>query len=277
MKTLIERNQLSFFFLLTLVLSWYPWYAGIAPELIVFGPSLAAFITVFIVSGKSGLINFLRAFTRWRVGFTWWFVAIFGVAIIFTAGLGVHIILGGDAPPFIMIKNELGLIPLYLLIVFLPWNGPVGEEFGWRGFALPKLQNLHGPLVASFLIGMIWGIWHLPTFFAPVGVLAALTSSIGIGFIIPYTFTTIANSIFMTWLYNKTRRSALIAGIVWHGATDFWAPIMLSDSSLKAAEHGDRLPTIAPTLYLTVAFVFVVFAIILAITTKGQLGYIKSD
>ena len=145
----------------------------------------------------------------------------------------------------------------------MPWNGSVGEELGWCGFALPKLQNKYGPLLASLIIGTIWGIWHLPTFFAPLGILSALTSELGLGFIFPYTLGTIASTVFMTWLYNKTNASALIAGIVWHAAINFWAPIILSDSSLKAAKEGTHLPTIAPVLYLTVLTVLVFGAIIL--------------
>lgn len=278
MTKVIERHQISIFFMLTFTLSWYPWYAGIAAEVLTIGPSLAAFIVVLMVSGRSGLINLLRPFIRWRAGLGWWGIAIFGMAGIFLMGLGVHLVLGGEAPPFIMIRDELSLIPLYLvMVVLMPWNGPVGEEFGWRGFALPRLQNAYGPLVASLVIGTVWGIWHLPTFFAPLGVLSALTTALGIGFILPYTITTIASSIFITWLYNKTQKSALIAGIIWHASTDFWAPIILSDSSLVAAGEGTHLPTIAPALYLTVAAVLAVSAGIVVIATKGRLGFAKSE
>jgi membrane protease YdiL (CAAX protease family) len=65
-------------------------------------------------------------------------------------GVGVHLLMGGDAPPFIMIREELHLIPLYLVgVVLMPWNGPVGEEFGWRGYALPKLQNKYASVLLS--------------------------------------------------------------------------------------------------------------------------------
>jgi len=67
--------------------------------------------------------------------------------------------------------------------------------------------------------------------------------------------------------------SALVAGIVWHAAVNFWAPVLLSESSLTAAREGTQLPTIAPNLYLTVLAVQVVAALVLIFVTKGKLGY----
>lgn len=274
MKTFINRYQLIFFFILTFVFSWFPWYAGIAPEVMAMGPSIAAFIVVLMVGGRHGFVDLLKPFGRWRASLGIWGLAIFGPGILYLVGLGVHLLMGGKAPPFIMIREELNLLPLYLvMVVLMPWNGPVGEEFGWRGYALPKLQNKYGPLIASLVIGTVWGIWHLPDFFAPLGVIGALTATLGMGFLIPYTLGTIANTVFMTWLYNRSKASALIAGIVWHAAIDFWAPILLSDSSLAAAREGIHLPTVAPKLYLTVLAVQVVVALILVIGTKGKLGY----
>ena len=278
MKSSVERYQLVIFVVLTFALSWFPWYAGIAPEVMAMGPSLAAFILVITISGKRGLLDLLRSFGCWRASLGLWGIALSGPAILYLIGLGVHLLLGGEAPPFTMIREELNLIPLYLvMVVLMPWNGPVGEEFGWRGYALPRLQNRYGPLTASLLIGTIWGIWHLPSFFAPLGVLSALVSALGLGFIVPYTLGTIANTIFITWLYNRSKASALIAGIVWHAATNFWAPVLLSDSSLVAAQEGTHLPTIVPALYLTVLAVQVVGAIILAVVTRGKLGLATED
>lgn len=278
MKSLIKEYQISLFFTLTFVLSWFPWYMGIAPDVLAIGPSIAAFILVFIIGGKRGFVDLVRPFGRWRASLDLWGIAILGPAILYLIGLGIHLLLGRELPSFTMIREELNLIPLYLVVVVLvPWNGPVGEEFGWRGYALPKLQNRVGPLTASLVIGIIWGIWHLPTFFAPLGVLSAMVSAVGLVFIIPYTLTTIANSIFMTWLYNKTKASALIAGVVWHAATNFWAPLILSDSSLVAAREGTDLPTIALALYMSVAVVLMIVAIILLIVTKGKLGYLTPN
>ena len=248
MKSFINKHQIMIFFVLTFVFSWFPWYAGIAPEVMAMGPSFAAFIVVLIVSGKRGFLDLVRPFGRWRVSLKLWVIAIFGPAILYLIGLGVYLLVGGEAPPFIMIRDELNLIPLYLvMVVIMPWNGPVGEEFGWRGYALPKLQYKYGPLIASLMIGAIWGIWHLPNFFAPLGVVGALTSSIGKVFIPLYALGTISNSIFMTWLYNRSKASALVAGIIWHAAINFWAPVLLSDSSLVAAQKELISPQLFPT------------------------------
>ena len=274
MKSFFKQNQIGIFFVLTFVLSWFPWYAGIAPEVMAIGPSIAAFIVVLILGGWRGFVDLLKPFGRWRAGLGIWGLAIFGPGILYLIGLGVHLLFGGEAPPFIMIREELNLLPLYLvLVVLMPFNGPVGEEFGWRGYALPKLQSKYGPLIASLVIGTIWGFWHLPSFFAPQGVIGALAATLGMGFLIPYTLGTIANTVFMTWLYNRSKASALIAGIIWHAAIDFWAPILLSDSSLAAAREGMHLPKVAPNLYLTVLAVQVVVACVLIIVTKGKLGY----
>ena len=126
--------------------------------------------------------------------------------------------------------------------------------------------------MTSLVIGTIWGIWHLPDFFASQGVIPLMVKSVGFVFLVPYTLGTIANSVFMTWFYNKTNASALIAGIIWHAAIDFWAPVLLSETSLKAARAGEGTPTIDPTLYLVVLAVQVLLAVVLIIGTKGKLG-----
>jgi hypothetical protein len=273
MKTFLKKYQITIFFALTFIISWFPWYTGRAAEMLIVGPSLAAFVLVPIISGKEGLRDLLRPFSRLRAKLPLWLIALFGTAAMYILGVGVYVLLGGETPPFTMIRKELNLIPLYLvMVVLMPWNGPVGEEFGWRGYLLPKLQSRYNPLIASLLIGAVWGVWHLPDFFAAEGVISSMVSAVGFIFLIPYTLGTIANSIFMTWLYNKTNASALIAGIIWHAAIDFWAPILLSDSSLEAARAGTGLPTIQANLYLVALAVQVLLAVVLVAFTKGKLG-----
>jgi len=188
----------------------------------------------------------------------------------FVIGLGIYLIFGGQAPSFTVFRQELHLLPIFLLVVFLPFNGPVGEELGWRGYILPRLQQRSGPLIASLVIGAIWGIWHLPSFFNAESV----QSSLGLSFLIPYVVGTIANSVIMTWLYNKSKASALVAGIIWHAATDFWGPIFLADFSIAAGSGG--AVSVNQTLYAIVLALLAIVAVMLTILTKGQLGYRKT-
>ncbi|MBC8504535.1 MAG: hypothetical protein H8D34_06735 [Chloroflexi bacterium] len=126
MKAFITRYQFIIFVLLPFVFSWFPWYEGIAPETMAMGPSIAAFLIVLIIGGRRGFVDLLRPFGRWRVGWGLWGLAIFGPAVLYLVGLGVHLLGGGDVPPFIMIREELHLIPLYLVgVVLMPWQGPV--------------------------------------------------------------------------------------------------------------------------------------------------------
>ncbi len=267
MNAFLKRHQIIIFFVLVIVLSWFPWYAGIAPETVTFMPSLLGLGMAFAIGGKQGGLNLLRSVGRWRVQPRYWLIAWLGVLFIFVIGLGIYLIFGGQPPPFTVFRQELHLLPIWLVVVFLPFNGPVGEELGWRGYILPKLQQRAGPLIASLVIGTMWGIWHLPSFFNPISVQASL----GLIFLVPFVVGTIANSVIMTWLYNRTKASALVAGIIWHAATDFWGPMFLADFSLAAGPGGTV--SVNQTLYVIVLALLAFVAVILTILTKGQLGY----
>ncbi len=270
MKAFIKQHQISIFLVLTIILSWFPWYAGIATETAVFVPSLLGLAMAFYIGGRKGGMNLLRSVGRWRVQPRYWLIAWLGPLLIFAIGLGIYLIFGGQAPSFTVFRQELHLLPIFLLVVFLPFNGPLGEELGWRGYVLPRLQQSSGPLTASLVIGVIWGIWHLPSFFDP----DSIQSSLGLVFLAPYVVGTITNSVIMTWLYNKAKASALVAGIIWHAATDFWAPMFLSDFSITAGPGG--AVSVNQTLYAIVLAVLAVAAVLLIIRTKGQLGYRKT-
>jgi len=106
----------------------------------------------------------------------------------------------------------LAAIPLYLLIA-LPF-GPLGEELGWRGFALPRLQARFSPLVSSLIIGVVWTFWHTPMFWFPG---AAIPSFLEISLfsVLLYLAQITAEAILFTVVFNYTRGSVLIA-IVFH-------------------------------------------------------------
>jgi uncharacterized protein len=109
------------------------------------GPFLSAFIMTGITEGRTGTGRLLRRCVLWQVGFGWYLVALIGIPLILL--LGVTVLPGAMAS----FKGLASLVafPWLSQIVYVFVHGPLGEEPGWRGFALPRLQRLHGPLVGS--------------------------------------------------------------------------------------------------------------------------------
>ena len=201
MMRFLRQNDVAVFVVLVVRLSWIPWYMG-SPEILTAMPSALALILAFSLGGKEGGMALLRSVGRWRVRWSWWGIAVFGMLGIYLIGLVGFMAIGGEAPSFFALRNEPLLVLLFVVIVFLPINGPVGEEFGWRGYLLPKLQSGRmGPLGASFLIGIVWGLWHLPVFFSETGI----QGSLGLGFLAPFIAASVASSVIMTWLFKAPR------------------------------------------------------------------------
>jgi len=104
-SSLLKRHSLVAFFALVFLISWIPWYTG-GSGFIVYGPSLACLIMVAVTSGKKGLLDLLQRATRWRVGLVWWIVTLFLPALFCLAGMGLHLLAGGDLPGFTFFRQE---------------------------------------------------------------------------------------------------------------------------------------------------------------------------
>jgi len=128
-------------------------------------PTLAAIIVTGATEGREGIGRLLRRYVLWRVGLRWYLIVLLGPpAIILLA----TIVLPGALASF---RTLAPLHPLPLLVSFplvLIFGGALFEEGGWRGFALPRLQRLHGPLVGTLILGILWACWHLPLFWIKV-------------------------------------------------------------------------------------------------------------
>src|SRR5215467_8281762 len=141
------------------------------------GPTLAAFLMTAVTQGRAGILQLLRRYILWRVGLRWYLIVLLGVpALLLIAVLP----LPGAFSAFRM--PALSFWPAYLLLylLFLVFEGPLGEEPGWRGFALPRLQQRSGPLAGTLLLGALWGLWHLPLFLFVPGYNGAGTGFVGI-------------------------------------------------------------------------------------------------
>ena len=130
-------------------------------------------------------------------------------------------VLGAPNPHFTIGVLSVLLVE-FVRILFL--GGPLGEELGWRGFALPRLQQRLTALTSSVLLGLVWGLWHIPLYFVPgTGQFELLRAGTSPAFAIGgFVGWTIGLSVLFTWLFNQTRGS-LIVVILFHAAVNLAA------------------------------------------------------
>jgi membrane protease YdiL (CAAX protease family) len=167
--------------------------------LAVYAPAIAAFVTVLSTGGAAGLARFLSRLGLWRCSWGWAAFLIFGIPLIYSLGSAVKGNLLSVSLPFESLGAALGAI-LFMLVL-----GPV-EEFGWRGVMLPLLQRRMAPFWASLVLGLVWGLWHLPAFFlsgTPQGAWS----------LAPFVAGSVAISVILTPLFNLSRGSILLAAL----------------------------------------------------------------
>jgi len=261
----LKQYAFIVFVALAVMIAWFPWFTT-GTGFLVWGPSIAGIITIALTNGKEGLRDLGQRTLRWRVGWLWWAVALFFTGLIVLPAIAIKVALGGALPSFAFFRQELVRIPVYFLITFL--GGPLGEEFGWRGFALPHLQRKWGALIASMVIGVVWALWHLPLFFQP----ESFHGQMGLRFLPVYVAATTAFATIITWVYNMTGSSLLVGGLILHNADNFWGVTLFTDATMTTAFQSGANPQFDMQLYIISTTVNVLVAITLAWATKWQLG-----
>jgi membrane protease YdiL (CAAX protease family) len=205
LTSVVKQHPLVAFFVLAYGLTWslIP-LVSISPLwgfTALFGPAVAAIIVAAVADGRPGLKDLLGRTLRWRVGARWYAIALGLPALLALVTAGLHLLLG--APTSI----EFGGLGVLNFVVFVLI---IGEELGWRGYALPKLLAERSALAASLILGALWGAWHLPTFFVP-GV-----PQYGLPFS-AFVLLTMAYSVLIGWVFIHARGSVLIVTLM-HGA-----------------------------------------------------------
>jgi len=216
-QTASPGKESFWFFVLAFLFSWMLWtprlleaagliklpvIAGILlGNLALFGPALAAFILTGSKQGKSAVGDLWRRGWRLNASKVWLLPAVLIMPCI--AGVTLLVMQLMKIPVEWQYAQPLAMIALIFILIYL---GAIGEEYGWRGYALDRLQSIWTPLKASLLLGLIWGLWHLPLHFTPGSTQSAIP-------IWQYILQTIALSVLYTWLYNRTNRSVLITTI----------------------------------------------------------------
>ncbi len=226
----------------------------------VFGPAIAAVVMTFVIAGKAGLQTLRHSLRLWRAPWQWYMFILLGIPALVMLGI---IVQPGALEGFKgFTTNLITGYPLSLVAVF--FGVGLGEEPGWRGFALPRMQKQFGPLLGTLLLGLLWSCWHLPDF---------LTASKGGGegtnlvtFLTNFpifTLAVVSLAVIMTWLYNHTQGSLFIA-ILAHAGVD--AP--------EAAGWTVLFPAVSMIgLHWALLIAFGVPALLILVLTRGRLGY----
>ena len=252
------------FFLVTFVFSWSIWIPlavtgsenGLLDIAGRFGPLVAALLLTGILDGRAGLAGLWKRMLIWRVHPGWYVFAFLGTVVVALGAIGIHVALGGKTPQFNDPAQLYLVIPVFLYVLFL---SVAGEETGWRGYALPRLQERWGELPASLVIGLVWGVWHLPLFWMA----GDFHSQIPFGL---FLLQDVALSVVMTWLFNGTGGSLLLVHL-FHAASNTTIgvlPILPQDTG------GDIRP-----LGIAVALLSIVAVIVIAAKRHGHANTLR--
>jgi uncharacterized protein len=178
----------------------------------VLGCLWAALIVAGAVGGRAGRYALLRRYLQWQAGILWYLVVLFLPAILFGLAVGLNLMLTGSPPavPAFDLAPAI-LLPTFgfFLVRFMLGNF---EEICWRASLLPRLQARKSALIASLLVGLVQGFWHLPFLF----VKGHYVQVIGLPAIL---IQSAAMSVVFAWVYNNTRGSLLLVAL-FHASYD---------------------------------------------------------
>jgi hypothetical protein len=215
--------------------------AGVLPEIFfliaAFSASLAGIILTAIVSGKAGLKEMFRRLLIWRVGVGWWAFAMFAYGLFWLGGIALAVVFTDPAPEISLAQPLYMFFPLLIQQFF--FDSGLGEELGWRGFLLPRLQARYNALVSSIIVGIAWGLWHLPLFLVEGMPYYQMGQTWGVvpGLLAVTFFVTVSWSILYTWIYNNTRGSLVLA-FVFHASQAWFAILTVSADSFLNSYIG---------------------------------------
>lgn len=215
---MIRRHPVVAFFVLAYALSWWPWVLGSGFPLYPFvaiGPLLAALIVLGLTEGGPGLRELGSRMIRWRVRWPWYVVAT-AVPLLVGAGATVIGLISGLPSPSLAGYGISTVLMIFAVRLIDPTDGPMGEEPGWRGYALPRLQAARSPLAATAILGLLVAGWHLP-----LVLVEGDGGAVGLGF--AALIGTFSSTFFFCWIFNHTGGSVLLT-LIAHSADGLIRP-----------------------------------------------------
>jgi membrane protease YdiL (CAAX protease family) len=195
-RAFVRRRELVTFFVLSYLIAWSTVPFG---SFLAFAPLVSAIVVVAIAEGLPGLARLGRRIIRWRVSWIWYVAAIGVPMLVVAVAIGLNMAAGAPPPSLDQFQPWYAVLLIFGLAMVNPTEGPLGEEPGWRGFAVPRLQSRWSPLASAALLGLLITGWHLPLVFMPQFDLA-----------LPDIATTVVVTFWYAWLFNRTGGSVLL-------------------------------------------------------------------
>jgi CAAX protease family protein len=240
-----RRHRLVVFFGLAIAFAWclWPfWALGLAPvPFLPGGPLVAALVVISVTEGRSGFRELGARMIRWRVGWRWWVVAVGTPLAVLAVATAANVSMWGAPVPVLADMGWSGIALVFASRFVDPMDGPLGEEPGWRGYALPQLQAARSPWGAGMILTPLVVVWHLPL--VVVGQLDAVGLAGTAGITLVYV-----------WLFNHTGGSVLLT-MVFHVVQGTISYAALGFTGVDAV----RMAWIASGLWCALAVVLILF------------------
>ncbi|GAB2959141.1 type II CAAX endopeptidase family protein [Streptomyces pseudoechinosporeus] len=276
----LRRRPLTWFFSLAYLLSWAAWtpyvlsenglgvwhfafpgadgssqLLGVLPGAYL-GPIASALLVTGVTEGRPGLRAWRRRMTKFKVGWRWYAVVLFSVPAALTLSSVALADRGPAMPSAAVLAAFLPGLVLQMITTGL------AEEPGWREFAMPRMQRRYGPVIATLVVGVLWGAWHLPLFLSDWGGWPDVDATKPLEFV----GSAIALSFVMTWVFNRSGGSMPLVMLLHCGVNNY---ISIAWSDMFPSLSSDDT-THALLLSSTAA------ALVLLLATRGRLGYAPS-
>ena len=270
-RGVVDSHPVVAFFVLAYAISWVAWLGpilelgepfGTLGYLIGgFGPALAALVITWL--GSDSVRAWASQIIDWRVAPRWYLAAL-AVPLLVVALTSVGLTVVGTTVDPGLLPGRVSLVLVSFVSIALIGGG--NEEPGWRGLALPKLQERYAPVSATLILGVVWALWHLPLLAAGPTEFHGLASFVELA---PTTGVRILNIVgvafVLTWIYNETGSVllAIIAHTGFNTANSTLVPLPLE--TISAGDSTTILVVTTVVLWVVVAVLF--------IATRGQFGY----
>jgi membrane protease YdiL (CAAX protease family) len=277
----LARYPLVFYFLIAFSFSWLMFLPGvltyygvlnISDSLVgvlgitgLLGPILSGFVMTAVTEGRAGIHRWLRRIVLWRVGLRWYLFALIGLPLAMV--LATIIVRPGALESFQTLA-PLSVLPYLGAFVFMVLiGGPLFEEPGWSGFALPRLQRVHSPLVGGLILGSLWALWHLPGFLIPSQDLTDIPPRGTVLDFFVFALALIGLRLVMQWVFNNTKGSVLMAILIHASWNTFYSAALIQ---LFPA------PSVLGS-YLNLTIAAGALALVVVVLTGGRLGYRQGE